>query len=225
MTSLDSYPVVPSRYSNPFSTCWTTKLEYVESDQSVSEVLQEWKANNCWGTIVGPHGTGKTALLSALRTQLELEGWKCHWIEVRDSHLEAFIQKVSRHRGSKVVVMLEGFERLPFSKQLWFLNRLRRQQCHVLATLHRNFAIWSWRFKTLANTEVSIDLVKTLFERLICNADRDLVPWADALECWHGCDGNLREFWFELHELYESRRRLSVPLPEQRTTRVRTVAG
>ena len=216
-----SDPKIPSRYTNPFATCWTSKLEYVEGHCSVDEVHLRWKDLGQWGAIVGPHGTGKSTLLRTLKDRLRSQGEEPEWITLRSSEQ----LNLDFLNSTRPLVLLEGLERLSLLRQFVLLGQLRRRDCRVLATLHSDSMAWPWQLKTVRKTEVSTELVKLLFNRLVDNDDSRLVAWCDALECWQHRNGDLRELWFELYELYESRRNEGHQLAEQPAFFVRTVAG
>ena len=218
---LNSNSYIPSRYSNPFSTCWTSNLSYVEFCHSVDEVLSRWKNLGHWGAVVGSHGTGKSTLLRALNDRLHALGAEPEWITLRPNLEGSFSVSDARNR----ILLLEGLERLSFFKQLTLIGQLKRQQCRVLATLHSDSITWPWRLQTVLNTEVSTKLAKHLFNELVSNGSEKLVTWSDALKCWQHGNGDLRELWFDLYELYESRQSDDCQFAEQPTLTIRTVTG
>ncbi len=77
----------PSRYDNPFATCWTKPGAipfHFAAGQSASDVLGRLAASNWRGAIVGEHGSGKSTLLETLKPALTTTGHLHLAITLRD---------------------------------------------------------------------------------------------------------------------------------------------
>ncbi|QDU90040.1 hypothetical protein Pla175_34390 [Pirellulimonas nuda] len=101
---------VPSRFSNPFATCWTRPgaLTPILPDGLSIEDLVERLRSNAWrGEIVGPHGSGKSTLLAALAP-------------------------VARSAAGGELTIIDGLD-----EASWLSRRLLvRPKCRLLATTH-----------------------------------------------------------------------------------------
>ncbi len=205
----------PSRYTNPFSTCWTApgRIGYVDFEsESVDNTLQRLELTNGWGAIVGQHGSGKSTLLHAIEAALAEQGRTVTWVHCsKDSKFQYddVLKRIGRDDSQRSICFLEGFERLGFfarQRLLWFCYRRRAK---VVVTLHEEAILWPWRLPTLVALSANHRQVRKMFDRLLAHEANPLVSWHDALPVLEKVNHNLREFWFELYGLHEERRKCS----------------
>jgi hypothetical protein len=83
------FPVhaIPSRYDNPFATCWTKPGAIpfrFFAGQSISQIWERLATANWRGAIIGPHGSGKSTLLETLKPALIAAGHSHFAIKLRD---------------------------------------------------------------------------------------------------------------------------------------------
>ena len=190
---------------NPFSTRRVRPgaIAYrLPLGKDVTRLLERLERNGWQGQIVGPHGSGKSALVATLRAALERSGRPTLSIELHD---QARRLPMSRRRIGELapgaVVLVDGYEQLRrFSRFL--LKRLcRRKGLGLVVTSHRSVA-----FPDLFRTTTSLALAREIVDELLAGV---LLPLTaeevNARFAQHR--GNLREVLFDLYDLYERRRR------------------
>jgi ABC-type cobalamin/Fe3+-siderophores transport system ATPase subunit len=188
-------------------------------DASAETLVARLRANNWRGQIVGPHGSGKSALLAALIPAVERAGQQVLSLELHDG------QRALPHdfwRGPQLasctLLIVDGYEQLG----RWACFRLRRfcrrpRLCRagfqpdqdeletrptgLLVTAHAPVGL-----PELCRTAADLDLAC----RLVSQLQRDhqmLVTAQDVVERFPRHGGNLRELLFDLYDLYERRQR------------------
>jgi hypothetical protein len=76
-TASNTRNAIPSRYANPFATCWTRPGAlpfFFPNGDSAEFLVARLAALGYRGQILGPHGSGKSTLLAALRPLLAAAG-------------------------------------------------------------------------------------------------------------------------------------------------------
>lgn len=191
----------PSRYSNPFATCWTKPgaIPYQFPDGLSAEMLiARLEAANWWGEIVGPHGAGKSTLLATLLPKLTATGRDVaavalHASERRLPH--GFLRRVLDRPAALVVV--DGYELLSVLECGWLRWRCRRAAAGLLVTSHTATGL-----PTLIRLEPDLEMVSQLVTRLTRRVP-SVVSFADVAAS-HACHGsNVRETLFDLYNCHE----------------------
>ena len=188
-----------------------------------------------WGEIVGPHRSGKTTLLETIAPGLERCGrrlvrCKNHSDKVRFvSRRRVAEQRRSRlgfqrnkptaagtnpNAGSSLwsvfcgspkwtqdtLVVVDGYEQLDRVSR-WLLKRsCRRKGAGLLVTSHVSVGL-----PRVFQTQVTRQLAHTLVAELL-HSNCDRIRPADVDRCFDQHPGNLREVFFALYDIYESRR-------------------
>jgi len=167
-----------------------------------AETLVRRLQENGWrGEIVGPHGSGKSALLAALLPSLERAGQQPLLIELRDRQrrLPLDLRRQFLEKPPTIVVV-DGYEQLGFWSRFRLKRLCRRRGWGLLAT-----APGAVGLPVLFSTVVTPELARTVVDRLLAG---QTPPWtAEELNerlARHG--GNLRETLFDLYDFYEQRR-------------------
>lgn len=197
--------VPPSRRSNPFSTCWVRPgaLPFIalEPAASVSQVIDRLATAGWRGQIVGPHGSGKSTLLHSVANSL-------HPIGIASRKVDLTVATPSLPASAAdECLMLEGFERLSRRQRRVLHRQLLANEARYLVTTHRTWR--GWRAPSvIANLSPNVALLDALYHHL---TDRLSTPvtLADARRSHCQQRGNLREVWFDLYNLHESRSRLN----------------
>lgn len=195
-------PDLPTPLENPFSTRRTRPgaIEFVFRPGQDAAMLVERLRHTGWrGAIIGPHGTGKSALLATLMPAIKRAGRCPHLIELHDGQRRL---PPLRHDELPPVTLLivDGYEQLSRLSR-WRLAWLcRRRGWGLLVTAHASVGL-----PELYRTETTPDLAAEIVHQLL--ADRPSPFTAEELAaCFAHHSGNLREVLFDLYDLCEQRR-------------------
>ena len=194
----------PERFhGNPFSTRHVRPgaIEYLFPPGSTAESLLARLEGNSWrGQIVGPHGSGKSALVATLIRAVEESGRRVHLVELHDGQRRMphdFWRSDSITPNTLVVV--DGYEQLGFFNRLRLRRFCPRRALGLLVTSHSSVG-----FADLFRTAPDIATTVRLVERLV---DEGAPISADEVrERFSAHRGNIRELLFDLYDLYERRR-------------------
>lgn len=175
-----------------------------DTELGLRYLVQLIKNQNGYGQITGPHGTGKSNLLHSLTTLLQEDGWNCFSCVLHDSQrrLEPMFMETlenSTKVGKPRIVLIDGYE------QLSMLERFRiRIFCHIkkfglTITTHRPV----FGLPVIYGTKCSLTTLRHLVSHLQADKSRfaGLLP-----ELHRKRDGNVREIFFDLYDLYEEER-------------------
>lgn len=198
----------PSRYSNPFATCWTRSGAIpfqFPVGVSAAHVVERLAAANWRGAIVGPHGSGKSTLLAALWPELSNAGWNVAVIALRGGlrRLPAGLLQ-SALAADRPLIVVDGYEQLHRASRLALRWRCRRAASGLLVTAHAPVDLPTI-YRTRPTLESTQAIVSTLTERI-----GSPISAADVAASHARCGSNLRELLFELYERHETLVRTSV---------------
>ena len=194
--------------ANPFSTRFVRpgSFDYVfEEGEDAGRLVARLRAAAWQGEIVGPHGSGKSALLATLIPEIRRVGKIPLLVELHDGQrrLPANLSGLALNGlALNSVLIVDGYEQLGFGARfrLAFFRRWcfrRRRGIGLLVTAHRSVG-----FCELYRTRPSVELAAKIVERLLAN-----VPREDIQRAFDRRDGNIRETLFDLYDLCEQRRR------------------
>jgi hypothetical protein len=198
----------PSRYDNPFATCWTRPgaipFQFANGD-SAQRVVDRLAAQHWWGSIVGPHGSGKSTLLDTLKPMLLAAGKRPHSIALQNGQrrLPCEFLTAIRERGGDcgTIVIVDGYEQLAWFERWRLTHRCRRTNCGLLITSHKLTRITL--FIRLTPDEC---LVQRLVGELCRKMSTRITP--EDVTASHACHGsNVREILFDLYDRHEALRR------------------
>lgn len=196
-------PHPPSRYDNPFATCWTRPgaLEYRFSGaQSAEQLLAKLASQNWQGAIVGPHGSGKSTLLETLKPALRAAGRRIFAVALRDGqrHLPRACLSWSHDQA---LVIVDGYEQLAWLERVRLERHCRRAKLALLVTAHEPN-----RIPLLVRLDPNRQLVRQLVADLAARVSTPITT-ADVAAS-HACHGsNVREIFFDLYDRHERLRR------------------
>lgn len=191
----------PSRYSNPFATCWTKPgaLPFqFPAGQSAESVVARLAATNWRGAIIGPHGAGKSTLLATLVPALKAAGRYVNTITLRDGQ-RCWPPGFLRHALAppQPLLIIDGYEQLWGGGRIGLDLQCRCAAAGLLVTSHAS----TW-LPTLVELKPDLQLVMQLTVHL-----RRRVPSPITLDdvaasyACHGC--NVREIMFDLYDRHE----------------------
>ena len=193
----------PSRYSNPFATCWTRPgaVPYLFGPNDNAEQFVERLATNGWqGEIVGPHGSGKSTLLATLQPLFIAAGRNVASTTLRNG------QRSLPHgwlttslASSRPLLIIDGYEQITRMRRAWLRWQCRRSAAGLLVTSHT--ATGLPRLLELQPTRALVDQVVAQLTARTPSAILD-ADVAAGFAC-HG--SNVRELLFELYRRHEVR--------------------
>jgi hypothetical protein len=202
----------PSRHDNPFATCWTRPgaLPYCfPNGQSAGQLVERLAALHWQGAIIGPHGSGKSALVQALKPALKAAGCELQEFTLRPPQPTSVqlsmpqypTAALRQHSHRRLLVIIDGYDQLGWWRR-WRLTRFcRRAGCGLLVTAHSPL-----RIPALIHLRPSRALVEQLVAQLAARTCTPIIL-ADVAAS-HACYGsNVREIFFDLYDRHERRRR------------------
>lgn len=179
---------------NPFSTCFTRPgaLDYLAPAPRLRRWLAAIEGGGHW-SLVGPHGTGKTTLLTTLRRHLAARGRATETLSLHDGGTR---RERTRSEGvGPPVVFVDGYEQLSPLHRAW----LRRHRT-LLVTAHTPV------LRVLHRTAVTPAVAVQIVEHLRRSGPATSVDPRAAAEALRACEGNMREALFRLYDAHEALR-------------------
>lgn len=195
----------PESADNPFSTRCVRPgaMAYrFPAGKSAAGLLERLERNGWQGQIVGPHGSGKSALLATLRAALKRSRRPTLLIELHDQQrrLPVSLRRIGELAAGTVVIV-DGYEQLRRLRRFLLKRLCRRKGLGLVVTSHRSVA-----FPDLFRTTTSLALAREIAAALLA---KECLPLAadevNGRFMLHG--GDMREVLFDLYDLYEQRRR------------------
>jgi hypothetical protein len=162
-------------------------------------ILRRFEEAGRRGQIVGPHGSGKSTLLAALVAALQTGGVPTKIVELHDGCRQLPADADPPAGG---VLIVDGYEQLNVFARWRLAYRLRRRKAGLIVTTHK-----PQRLPTLYTTAVDEDAAAQLAEQLLTRSQRpDCIRPNEVRAVFRAEHGNMREVFFRLYDLYESRR-------------------
>jgi hypothetical protein len=195
----------PATTENPFCSRRVRPggIPYLFGPQvSAAQLVVQLRQDAWWGQVVGAHGSGKSALLAALRPAIERAGRRTVLIELHDGQRRLPLDlKHTPAPDHPTVLIVDGYEQLGF----WERLRLKRFCCRsglgLLLSAHAPVGL-----PELCHTSVTLELAQQIVEQL--QREHPLYITAeDVAQQFADLGGDLREMLFRLYDLYEQRRR------------------
>jgi hypothetical protein len=194
-------PPDPLPEDNPFSTRHIrpgAKPFLFPEGETVEQLVDRLAANDGWGQIVGPHGSGKSALLAALIAALRSAGWHVTLVELHDGQrkLPPPLPELPEATPPRLLV-IDGYEQLGRSARNTIQRRCRKLDWGLLATSHV-----SVNLPELYCMAPTAALARRIVEQLTVSHGRTIPDeLIERLYAEHG--GDLRELLFSLYDHYE----------------------
>jgi hypothetical protein len=196
-------PAPDQCHGNPFSTRHVRPgaIDYLFPLGTTAESLLARLEGNSWrGQIVGPHGSGKSALLATLIRAVEGSAHRqVHLVELHDGQ-RRMPHDFWRTDGitPNTVVIVDGYEQLGFFSRFRLRRFCRKRALGLLVTAHVSVG-----FPDLFRTAPDIATTVRLVEQLV---DRDWPISAEEIrQRFSAHTGDIREVFFDLYDEYERR--------------------
>ena len=197
--------------SNPFATRFTrpgAQPFLFEDGRTAHNIIERLKQNNWWGQIIGPHGSGKSTLVSTLEPAFDVHRRDVIHLRMHENEhrLPARLFSGNNWRETTQLVV-DGYEQLGRYSRWRIKRHCRRRGCGLLVTTHFDVGL-----PTVFTTEPTPETTERLVAQLLdLHGHGDLMgqgPYgSDQIRAaFKRHDGDVRELLFELYDLYESSR-------------------
>lgn len=191
-----------SAETNPFCSRFVRPgvLPFIFPEGESAAAVVERLAQNGWrGEILGPHGSGKSALMAALIPAFEDAGRAVVHVELHDGQ-KTLPARFYRRLGAtpQTVVTVDGCEQLSWWQRRKLFGFVRRAGAGVVATAHRTVGL-----PELVVMRPTAELAVRLVAQL--QLGRALVSEDEVCQAFADQGGNLREMLFALYDLYQFR--------------------
>ena len=214
-TSESKNPVtnISGKVENPFSARFVRPgaIPYIFPPGCSAESLFEtFERLQRMGAVVGPHGVGKSALITALADWMEQHEIPCLRLELHDGQrtLSQETWALLEDR-SEIVITVDGYEQLSTWTRYQLRRLSRKRRLGLIGTAHSDVEL-PLLYAPEPNEDLAWKIVQLLLER-----GEPLISREDVHESFARHQGNLREMLFDLYDLYELRRsQLSPPSSE-----------
>ena len=195
--------------SNPFSTRFVRPgaIEYLFPEGwSAERIIVALSANGWRGSIVGPHGSGKSSLLATLIPLLKQRGVLPYLISLHDKqrwlpHVgEPLRDSQSRLGEPRLrVLVIDGYEQLNRLSRWLVPFRCRNRGWGLLVTAHQNVSL-----PTIFETSTSLMTFEAIVAQLL-PPHVAILTSEDVAAAYANSAGNLRESLFHLYDRYAKR--------------------
>ncbi len=189
---------------NPFSTRYIRPgaLPFLFSaGAQAADLVARLRQQRWWGQIVGPHGSGKSSLLAALRPSLETAGLAPLIVTLHQGQRRLDVALNDQLAGQTRLMVIDGYEQLGWMARCRLKHFCRRHGLGLLVTSHRGCGL-----PPLFQTQATLPQAQAIVEQLQAGFAARIAP-DDVRAALQRHGGNLREMLFDLYDLYESRRR------------------
>jgi hypothetical protein len=168
--------------------------------QNAESLVEQLRQAGWWGEIVGPHGSGKSALLATLIPAIERAGPPTTLVTLHDGQRRLPLDLRDPQLRPPLVLIVDGYEQLG-RWQRWLLRRrCRRRGIGLLATAHSPVG-----FPPLCRTAVTPEVAAQVVNYLLGDRSSPF-PAEEVSRYLSRRGGDLRETLFDLYDLFEQRR-------------------
>jgi len=168
---------------------------------SVESLVDRLRRFDWMAQIIGPHGSGKSALLAALLPAIEQAGRQTVLVTLHDGQRRLPLSpRRDVPRPATTLLVIDGYEQLNRWNR-WQLRRFcRRHAAGLLVTAHESVGL-----PTLFHAAPTPELFARIVEHLMAGRNPSFTS-AELAECFSKHRGNLREALFDLYDLFDQRR-------------------
>ncbi len=191
--------------TNPFSTRLVRPgaIEFVFAPgPKAPQLVDRLFDTGGWGQIVGPHGSGKTALVHTLLPHLKRARISASVFTMAERQRQmpaGWLDAVAdtEEPGAACLVIVDGYERLGRLARIRLQRICRRRRWGLLATVHESVGL-PLLYRTRPSVEIAIQLTAALLADHPTFLSEDLVR-----NSFEEHRGNLRDMFFDLYDHYE----------------------
>jgi energy-coupling factor transporter ATP-binding protein EcfA2 len=170
-------------------------------NENAETLVDRLRKHGWWAEIVGPHGSGKSALLAALMPAVERAGQPTVLVELHDGQRRLPLDLRRDERlVPPAVLVVDGYEQLSRWSRLVLKRFCRRRKLGLLVTAHETVG-----FPELYRTASTIGLAEQIVGQLFDGREAPFTS-EELAACFSRHSGDLRETLFDLYDLYEQRR-------------------
>ncbi len=192
--------------SNPFSTRFVRPgaVEYIFPRGDDAQQMVERLREAAWqGEIVGPHGSGKSALLATLMPAIRRAGKKPLLVELHDGQRRLPIDPARLPlERERAIIIVDGYEQLGWWSRSKLRRFCRRKRIGLLITSHRSMG-----FPELHRTYPTPELAQQIVVRLLAGKSCPEPALTDIQAAFDRHGGDIREMLFELYDHFEQQPR------------------
>ena len=169
------------------------------------QLIERLWDTGCWGQIVGPHGSGKSTLVSQLIDQAADYGIRTVSFTLHDNQrgMPTGWKNVAWNAfevGRMTLIIVDGFEQLSGFSRWRLRHTCRNKSWGLLVTAHADVGL-----PNIYRTRTTIELAYTLVEYLVAET-RETISRQDVQQTFRRHDGNLRQVFSDLYDQYERQR-------------------
>ena len=199
-------------FQNPFSTRFVQPgaIPWLATDTSIDSLLFRLYDVGNRAIICGPHGSGKSTILSHFASVAQRKGLKVHCLRIR-SWIDAIrvMRVFATINPKQSLVSIDSWELLGFFG--WFLCQFADfRGLRVVVTVHEKpwWNNWPVLLHMKADNKTFCLLVDELMTKY---AGSKTVKFSGAMlkDIFQRHSGNLREGFFELYDHYERQSRIT----------------
>lgn len=199
-----------SRFIQPGALRFRTPEAATYDPTDLVEQLQRHRI----GSVIGPHGTGKSTLLATLSNHLQAVGRDVQRFQLssRTRGPKLLLRQAVRKPGNEIV-MIDGFEQLRWWQRRTLIGAATRAGTLLVLTAHRPFR----NITTLHRTQVDDALARHLTQERLTDFPETRQLLMERFEQhWRRERPNLRETWFALYDDFEASRCAEAGSPARR---------
>ncbi|WP_425615616.1 hypothetical protein NA78x_005545 [Anatilimnocola sp. NA78] len=189
--------------SNPFATKFIRPgaIPYLfPRDVTADSIVAQLQAQQWQGSIIGPHGSGKSSLLAALAPRLEAQGRVVVQQQLHGGQ-RALDWQPLKHREwtNRTLVVIDGYEQLSSWQRLLLKWRCCLRGAGLLVTAHQPVGL-----PVIFTTKPSLELALGIVQQLLPESDDRITP-ADVAQAYTTHQGDLREMLLRLYDVFRAR--------------------
>lgn len=195
--------LAPDTPGNPFSTKFIRPgaIPFLFPNGTDAAILvRRMRATRWRGQIIGPHGSGKTSLLLALKPHLEAER-RTVWYQPEPGSKKLRFSLASQFRfwEKELLVIIDGFGELPVPTQLAIVAVTKWKGNGLLITTHRR----KFGLPILVTLRPKLETFSAVVNYITSRFPQDSlanISQQELNQIWLKHNGNIREALFDLFD-------------------------